>query len=194
MTQVNLLPPEVRSARRSAQATGRIRRASLLGLLLLGGIWGIRTVEVLQLRSDLGSVRSERATVEADLDALSDVATAESAVLLGKQLETALWRGEVSWSQLLIDVSTSVPPGFSLTSLNASAAPGGGPIIGTVTFTASATSTAQPRLWLLRISTQEGWTNGWLNAVQSDGAGNTTVNGSFDLTSSSITTRGGRQA
>lgn len=193
MTQVNLLPPEVRAARRSTAVTAGIRRAALIALLLLGGLYGIRTVEVLQLRSDLRDVRDEMVATQAEIDALADVAEAEQAVRAGAALETTLWVGEVSWSELLLRISRTVPPGFTLTSLNAQAAGGGGPTIGTVTFSARAANSAQPRLWLQRIASEDGWANGWLGSVQEDAAtGGATVSGSFDLTPEAITLRGGR--
>lgn len=194
MTQVNLLPPEVRREQRSFRAAGRIRRASLIGLLLLGGLYGIRTFEVFQLRSDLDAVRVQAAESQAQLSELQDVATALAAVRAGGDLETTLWRGEVSWSALLLRLSRVVPPGFSLTSLNAQAAGGAGATIGTVSFSATATNAAEPRIWLQRIAAEEGWANGWLGSVQEADNGDATVNGSFDLTADSITVRGGGPA
>lgn len=192
MTQVNLLPPEVRSERRAATATAGIRRASLIALLLLGGLYGIRSFEVFQLRADLEAIRAEAAATQVRIDALADVASAEQTVRVGADLESALWRGEVSWSELLLRISKAVPPGFTLTSISAQASGVDGPTIGSVAFSATASSTAQPRLWLERIAAQEGWANAWLGSVQDSGTG-ATVAGSFDLTPASITLRGGRQ-
>lgn len=194
MTQVNLLPPEVRAERRSSIATGRIRRASLMGLLLLGGIYGIRSFELLQLNSDIEATRADAAITQAEIAELSSVEEAQKSVVAGQVLETALWRGEVSWSALLIQISRAVPPGFSLTSLSAQAAGGSGPMIGNVSFAATAANSAQPRLWLQRIAAEEGWANGWLGSLQEDVGGRATVNGSFDLTTDAITPRGGGPA
>lgn len=194
MTQVNLLPPEVRTARRAAAANGRIRRASLIGLLLLGGLYGIRSVEVVLLRGELADVRAEAASTQERIDALAEIATAEQVVRAGSALESQLWRGEVSWSTLLLEISEAVPTGFTLTTLNAQAAIADGPTIGTVAFSAAAGTTAQPRLWLQRIAAQEGWANGWLGSVTEDPAGGATVTGSFDLTPNAVTIRGGGPA
>lgn len=194
MTRVNLLPAEVRSQRRSLRATGRIRRGSLIALLLLGGLYGIRTFEVLRLKSDLEEVRAEKSAIQAEIDSLADIADAQTAVLSGIELERGLWRGEVSWSDLLLRVSRVVPPTFSLTSLSAQATGLEGSTIGGVTFAATASNAAEPRLWLQRIAAEEGWANGWLSSVQESEAGDATVTGSFDLTPASITARGGGPA
>lgn len=194
MTRVNLLPPEIRAERRSTRAVGRIREASLIGLLLIGGLYGIRTFEVYGLRADLEAVRAQQAEVQASVEALADVASSLSAVQAGQQLERSLWSGEVSWSELLLKVSRVVPPGFTLTSLNAQASGGAGATIGTVTFSATATNTAEPRVWLQRLASEEGWANPWLGSVAAGAGGDATVNGSFDLTSESVTPRGGGQS
>ena len=73
MSRVNLLPPEVRKARRDSDLARRIRFFAICGFLLLGGLYSIRTTELFLVNRDRDAVRDEQVLVElkaAGLDSL----------------------------------------------------------------------------------------------------------------------------
>lgn len=191
MSRVNLLPPEVKKRRANLRLARRIRFFGICAVLLLGGLYGLRTFQVLALRSDLADVQAEQASITAQIDALADVAQAQSAVDSSRQLISSLMRGEISWSEQMLHVATTVPPEFSLNTLSGSLS--GDPsqiLVGSLTFSASSSGFSPAQAWILRLQSQEGWTNGWVGSVQ--GLPVTTVAGSVDLMQQSLTPRGGR--
>lgn len=192
--RINLLPPEVRRARGEAATIRRIRLFGLLALLLLGGLYGIRSAEVIYLRGDLDELRAQQAAGEVERQQLGEVAIARDAVVASQTLGAQLLRGEVSWSQQLLRLSQAVPQGFTFTSVTGSATPDGvGGLVGSVTFSAVSRDFVPAREWLLRIAAQEGWTNGWVSSITS-GDNGFAVSGSYDLTAASLSPRGGGPA
>lgn len=192
--RVNLLPPEVRRARRDAGILRRIRFAGFAALLLLGGVYGIRTAEVFFLRGDLDDLRAQQAVVQTQLQELADVAAARDAVLAGRALGAQLLRGEISWSAELLRLSQAVPTGFTLTSVSGSTSAGDVPaLVGSVTFSAVSRDFVPTQTWLIRIAAQEQWANGWVSSIAAEES-SYAVSGSFDLTPSAISGRGGGPA
>lgn len=192
--RVNLLPPEVRAARREAATLRRIRVFGFLALLLLVGFYGIRSAEVILLRGDLDDIRTQQAAVEAERARLGDVAAARSATVAAETLSAQLLRGEISWSEQLLRLSGVVPTGFTFTSVNGQANPDGvAGLVGSVTFSASSRDFLPARTWLTRIAAEEGWTNGWVTSI-SPSDGGFAVGGSYDLTTASLSPRGGGPA
>lgn len=191
MTTVNLLPPEFRKQRSSAVLARRIRVISLLGALLIGGLYGVRTLEVVGLNRDLEDVRAEQVAVQAQIDALGDVASARDAVAAADGLVRVAMQGEVSWAEQFLLLAKTIPPGFTLTSLSAQAAPGAGPIIGTLSFSATSDGFAPTERWLIALAAQPGWANPWIGGVSGDGDEAFTVSGTVDLTTEIFTVRGG---
>lgn len=191
MSRVNLLPPEVKKRRANLRLARRIRFFGICAVLLLGGLYGLRTFQVLSLRQDLADVQAEQASVTAQIDALADVAQAQNAVDASRQLVATLMRGEISWSEQLLHVATTVPPEFGLSSLSGTST--GDPsqiLVGSLTFSANSDGFSPAQAWILRLQAQEGWVNGWVGSVQ--GLPVTTVGGSVDLTQEALTSRGGR--
>jgi Tfp pilus assembly protein PilN len=192
--RVNLLPPEVRRARRDAGILRRIRFAGFALLLLLGGVYAIRTAEVFFLRGDLDDLRVQQAAVQAERQQLAEVAAARDAAVSARALGAQLLRGDISWSEQLLQLSQAIPTGFTLTSMSGSTSPGDVPgLVGTVTFSASSRDVVPTQTWLIRIAAQEGWANGWVSSISAE-EGSYAVSGSFDLTPAALSARGGASA
>lgn len=191
MSRVNLLPPEVRKARRDAGLARRIRFLGLCALLLLGGVYGIRTVQLFLVNGDLDAVRQEQAAVEAQLSELSDVATKRDAISAGEALTAEVLRGEVAWSDQFIRIARAVPPGVTLTSLGGQVSGDQGVgVIGSISFTAVSQQLIPTETWLVRLEAQEGWANGWVTSAVAVENQNFTIGGSIDLTVDAISARG----
>lgn len=190
MSRVNLLPAEVKKQRANLRLARRIRFFGVCAVLLLGGLYGLRTFEVMGLKRDLADVQAERASVQAQIDSLAEVAQTQAAVEAARQLVAGLTTGEIAWSEQMLHVATTVPSEFTLSSLNGTSS--GDPsmvLIGSLTFSASTKGFAPVQSWIDRLQTQEGWTNGWVGSAQ--GLPDTVVNGSVDLTQEALSPRGG---
>lgn len=194
MSRINLLPIEVRKARSNARIARSIVFVGAAFGILLGGLYLIRTWEIITLNGDLREIETERAAVEARFDEYATVAANQSALEYGQDVVRALLAGEVSWSEQMLELASTVPPGFTLTSLSgSSSADPNAPVIGSLSWAASASGYPPTEVWLERLAAQEGWSNPWLTSLSGEGA-TVTVNGSVDLTPDAITARGGGPA
>lgn len=191
MSRVNLLPPEVRKARRDADLIRRIRFFALCGVLLLGGLYTIRTVELFLVNRDLDSVREDQALVQVRLAELAEVRTQRDAIIAGEALTAQLLIGEVSWSDQFLRIASAVPPGVVLTTLDGQVAGDQGVgVIGSVSFTAASDQLIPAEAWLRRLAIEEGWANGWVSSAILAENEIFTVSGSIDLTTDAISARG----
>lgn len=191
MSRVNLLPAEIRRARRDAALVHRIRFFALCAILFLGGVYAIRTYEIFSLDAQVRDVVAQQASVEGELQALADVAATRDAAVAARALTRQLLVGEVPWSEQLLRIAASVPPGFTLEALAGQLTPDPGTgIIGSITFQAISRELVPTQTWLVRLAAQEGWANPWISSAVSD-QGPFAVQGSVDLTSASLSSRGG---
>lgn len=189
--RVNLLPPEVRRARRDAGLVRRIRFVALCLVLLLGGIYGIGVARLLVIRGELEDLRVQQESVRSSITALADVAGARDGVAAYRGYVAQVLAGEILWSDQMLRVAQAVPPGFTLSSLSGVGAPdAGNGIVGSLTFSGSAPRIVDARSWLSRIATTEGWANGWLGSVQGGTDASVTLAGTVDLTTESLSQRG----
>lgn len=194
MSRINLLPPEVRKERENARLARRIRVGGLALVVLLTGLYGIRTWQVVSLRGELDASRSEAAAVQAQLDNYAEIVTQQQAIESAKGIVASLLAGEISWSEQMLTLASTVPSGFALTSVSGTVAPQATTgIIGSLTWSGTSSGYVPAEAWLTRIDAQEGWANGWAGSVQG-GDGAVTTSGSVDLTSGAITPRGGGPA
>lgn len=194
MNRVNLLPAEVR---RDQANTALVRRITVVGLALaalLAGLYGIRSWQIIGLRSELQDVNARRSTVEAEIATYAEVSAGEVAVASAHLVVSSLLRGEVSWSEQMLILSSTVPAGFTLSSVSGSVVGDPSlPIIGTLAWSATSGDLGASEVWLNRLAAQEGWANGWVGSF-SGGPGGYTLSGSVDLTPAAITPRGGGPA
>lgn len=195
MTRVNLLPAEIVAERAAARLSRRILTVGAWLAILLMGLYGIRTFEVLQVRGQLDDLRAEQQVVQQQLDELADVAAARESVEAASALAIGLLDGEVSWAEQLLTVATAVPPSFTLTALDGRVGPiSETGVIGSISFTATSRAFVPTQQWLIRLAAQEGWVNPWLSGLQGDGQSAFSVVGSVDLTPQIVTARGGGPA
>lgn len=194
MSRINLLPPQVRRERASAGLARKIRVSGLALAALLLGLYGIRAWQVLGLRGELEAAQTEAAGVQAQIDTYAEVVAEQQSVEFARGIVTALLAGEVSWSEQMLTLASTVPSGFALTSVSGTVAPQATTgIIGSIAWSATSSGYVPTEAWLTRLDGQEGWANGWAGSVQG-GDGGVTTSGSVDLTSEAITPRGGGPA
>lgn len=194
MSRINLLPPEYVEERVAKALARRLRRYAAIGAALLALVYVGRTGQVVYLDRQIAHVRADQAGVQEQLDALADVAAARDAGVAAVTITRDVLRGEVSWSEQLVDVARAFPPGMVLTSISGQIIPGQtSGIVGSVTYTAVSVQLPATPVLLTRIAAQEGWANAWVSSVGLEDGGIGT-NGSWDLTDAAITARGGGAA
>ncbi|HSL11836.1 MAG TPA: hypothetical protein VLA82_11035 [Actinomycetota bacterium] len=207
MSQVNLLPPEILEAQRWRRTTGLVAAA---GAVLLGLIFLFYLMQVGALGSARDDVEAQEATNQqlraqiADLQRFEDLQVRAQAK---QELLAAAFRGEASFSGLLMDLSRVIPSDAALNSLAVTitpptaegdpavdpaadpAAPG---FVGAITTAGEAQGFDTLSTWLTRLEQVQGWVNPWMSTIAQRDEGGTiyTFASGVDLTPDVLTQRG----
>lgn len=184
MTQVNLLPREVKQRQTVRRRTGMV---AALGALVVGVIlvfWFLQGVRLNDIQGQLDAQNAVNADLQEQVNGLQQYADLKANLDQRKALLTSALANTVHWSQILNDVSDVQPNSMWLSSLtgtvNSPAAtipvpgapvtptPGGG-LIGSIQFQGNALDTNTIAEWLTVLDGEKGWVNPWMgNATLGD--------------------------
>ncbi|MEA2550406.1 MAG: hypothetical protein QOE25_175 [Actinomycetota bacterium] len=184
MTQVNLLPPEIRQraiVRRNTFLIG-IAGVLLIGLMVL--LYLIQSGKLADVNKQVDAQEKTNASLQTQANGLSKFAElktrADAEALALKQV----YAGEVSWSSMLQDLSDVMPSDAFLTSLTATTAASGAAapatttpttgttvFVGQLTFAGNAYQLVTFPVWLDRIGSIKGIENPYLNSYSESPAG-----------------------
>jgi Tfp pilus assembly protein PilN len=191
MTQVNLLPTDIKVEKQVRRMTGLVVAA---GVAVVGLLFFIFILQAARLESAQEALSAEQAVnrgLSTEIAKLAPFQQLESAVSAQRALLTAVEVGEVRWSGILRDVSIVQPDQMYLSSFSGSVDPVGGPRsgpslagqIGSLQFSGTVLDHPTLARWLTRLEEVTGWVNSWVNSASRDpGTGHLTFNGSVDLT------------
>jgi Tfp pilus assembly protein PilN len=217
MTQVNLLPSDVRERQRSR----RLVAAAIAGVgavvALLFFVFVLQSARLSNAEQKLQAQQAVNADLQTKVTSLQRFAALKQTVAAREALTTAALNGQVAWSGVLRDVSMVIPNQMWLTAFNASisdtstapavssgasSAPQVGlpSMAGTITFQGMASDFPTVAKWLVRLEQVKGWVNSWAgSAVRSSGADQSQANAnkvaftaSVDLTAEA-TVQGSKQ-
>ena len=200
MSQVNLLPREILERQKIRRNTALI---ALVGAFVLLGVVGLYLLEGSKLSSvndQIAAQDAENATVQTQIAQLQSYADLQTQAQQQQQLLDSAWSGEVSFSGLLMDVSSVIPPDMDLSSLNvtliAPAAAGTTTtttaFVGNINMAGEGLNSQTIATWLTRLETTvKGWANPWASTItlNVDG-GPYTLTTTVDLTTAVVTPRG----
>jgi type IV pilus assembly protein PilN len=206
VSQVNLLPSELRE-RQAIRRTTSLVVAAGLGVLALIGIFYVFQVQRLsQVQSDLEAQQSRNAQLGTRIASLQEFADLQAELASKEALVGEIFVNEVSWSSALLDVSRVIPDASYLTNLTGQITPtvvgevateptGGTPettLIGNMTFAGVANQTETIATWITRLEEVRGWVNAWVNSAQEDAPFSRiyTFSNGLDLTQEAATARG----
>jgi Fimbrial assembly protein (PilN). len=200
VSQVNLLPREILERQKIRRNTALI---ALVGAFVLLGVVGLYLLEGSKLSSvndQIAAQDAENATVQTQIAQLQSYADLQTQAQQQQQLLDSAWSGEVSFSGLLMDVSSVIPPDMDLSSLNvtliAPAAAGTTTtttaFVGNINMAGEGLNSQTIATWLTRLETTvKGWANPWASTItlNVDG-GPYTLTTTVDLTTAVVTPRG----
>jgi Tfp pilus assembly protein PilN len=206
VSQVNLLPPELRERQAIRRTTSLVVAAGLAVLALIGIFYFFQVQRLAQTQSDLEAQQSRNAQLESQIASLQQFADLQAELAQKEALVGEIFVNEVSWSSALLDVSRVIPDASYLTNLTgqitptvvgevATAPTGGTPettLIGNMTFAGVANQTETIATWITRLEEVQGWVNAWVNSVQEDAPFSRiyTFSNGLDLTQEAATARG----
>jgi Tfp pilus assembly protein PilN len=176
VSQVNLLPPELRQ-RAAARRTTSIVVAAGLGILTLIGVFYFLQMQRLSgIRADLEEQQATNAQLQTQIQELQAFATLQAELSAKEDLVTSLFVNEVSWSSALLDISRVIPDAAFLTNLTGQIQPTTGGegatiptaagLIGNMSFAGQARESETIATWLVRLEQVDGWVNAWMTNQQ----------------------------
>jgi Tfp pilus assembly protein PilN len=206
VSQVNLLPSELRERQAIRRTTSLVVAAGLAVLALIGIFYVFQVQRLSQVQSDLEAQQSRNAQLGTQIASLQEFADLQAELASKEALVGEIFVNEVSWSSALLDVSRVIPDASYLTNLTGQITPtvvgevateptGGTPettLIGNMTFAGVANQTETIATWITRLEEVQGWVNAWVNSAQEDAPFSRiyTFSNGLDLTQEAATARG----
>ena len=205
MSQVNLLPPELRQRLAIRRTTSLVVAAALGALALIGLFYFLQLQRLADTQDELEAQQDRNTELQSQIDGLQQFAALQ-AELAGKQvLLSTIFVNEVSWSSALLDVSRVIPDASYLTNLTGQVTaalegevvePSGGTpettLIGNMTFQGVAQEVDTIATWITQLEQVQGWVNAWVTSAQEDVPFSNiyTFSNGLDLTQEAATARG----
>jgi len=191
MTQVNLLPSDVRERQRTRRLTLAVVAgvAGVLALVLF--VFVLQSARLASAKRQLAAQESVNDGLRSDIAGLQQFAQLKQTVADRVALRDDLLRSQILWSGILRDLSMVIPGKVYLTSMSGtvtdvSQSPTlpAGDLVGTIQFQGVATDQPAVALWLTRLEQVDGWVNSWISQsakANVDGVDKVQFSGTIDL-------------
>lgn len=202
MTQVNLLPREIRQRQTTRRQTGVVAALGAVAVGALLVMWFLQGIRLSDFNDKIDAQNATNQGLETQVAALQHFADEQAALEARKTLLQSAVANTIRWSGVLNKVAQVEPDTMWLDSMTGSATPpvattpgttpaGGTALIGSLQFSGSSLDTSTIALWLTNLEAVPGWVNPWFtSATKAD------VNGTSVWTFSStvdLDTRAARQ-
>ena len=182
MTQVNLLPREVKQRQTVRRRTGLV---VALGALVVGVIlafWFLQGVRLNDFDQQVAEQEAVNAELQQQVASLQKYADQKAALDAQKALLQSALADTVHWSGILNSVSTLEPGSMWLSSLTGTATPPttavpvpgapapvtpttGAQLIGNIQFQGNSLDTDTISEWLTELELPKGWVNPWMGSA-----------------------------
>src|SRR5205823_1842996 len=151
MTQVNLLPPEVRSKQRVRRITAAAVGAVAAVVVLLLVAYVLQSSRLSDANKQLAAQSSLNAGLKGKAASLQHFQQLATDVQAKTQLVDGLMAKQVLWSDALRDISATTPKGVWFTSVTGSLSEPNGQLVGSIQFAGSALSHRDVARWLVSV-------------------------------------------
>jgi Tfp pilus assembly protein PilN len=203
MTQVNLLPPEIRQRAIVRRNTFLIGAAGVLLIALMVFMYLGQASRLAGVNKDIAAQEATNASLRSQADGLTKFATLKAQADAKQIILKQVYANEVAMSSLMQDVSDVMPTDAFLTSIAVTVSPPGAgtptasgatTFIGTVTLDGNAYRLDTFPIWLDRLGTISGFENPFVSSYTENGAGSTLYQftSGADLGEAALTARGSK--
>ena len=211
MTQVNLLPSDVRERQKTRRNFLAVVAGAAGVVVLLLLLYLVQVGRLSSANHDLAAQQAINQGIQARIQKLQGAAELKARVANEQALVDGLLQGEVLWSGVLHDTSMVIPGQVWLTSFTGTLAPAGAAaaapsattsptepsteLVGSIQFQGVAFNQPAVALWLKRIVQVNGWVNSWVTQAATAKIGDTDVIqflSSVDLTTDATTNGGSK--
>lgn len=197
MSQVNLLPPEIRQRAQTRKLTLMVIGAGLVVLVLVGFIFVLQSANLARVQEDLAAQQARNAALDEQIAGLQEFAALQTEAQAKQALLQAAFADEVSFSGILLDLSRVIPSDAYLSTFSAQIAPPStdltttSPLIGSMTAAGQAQGADSLASWITRLESVKGWVNPWISTFAEAGVSTDrfTFNSGADLTDAVLTDR-----
>lgn len=198
MTQVNLLPPELRAREATRRLTGTVIVVGTIVLALIGVFYFVQVMNESRAEDRLAARQAANALLQDQVNSLQQYAELQNELQARKTLVDTVLVNEVSWSGVLADVSMIIPSDAYLTSLNGALTPptttpvGPTTLIGNMSFAGVSLQTEPIASWLNKLDGVQGWVNSWMTSAseQTPFSKTYTFDSGVDLTTAAASPQG----
>jgi Tfp pilus assembly protein PilN len=205
VSQVNLLPPELRQRLAIRRTTSLVVATALGVLALIGVFYFLQMQRLVDAQDELRAQQDRNAELQSQIDGLQQFADLQAELASKQELLATVFVNEVSWSTALLDISRVIPDPSYLTNLTGqitatqageAAEPTGGTpettLIGNMTFQGVAQEVDTIATWITQLEQVQGWVNAWVTSAQEDAPFSNiyTFSNGLDLTQEAATARG----
>lgn len=202
MSQVNLLPPEIRQAEQVRRQTTIVALVGLVVLVAIGFFYFLQTTRLSDAESRLQAQQDTNQGLQTQIADLQRFADLRVDLQRRRALVDVVLANEVSWSGVLLDVSRVIPNVAYLENLTAALsvqtgvaeapAAGEADLVGNMQFQGQALDEETLAVWLTRLEQVRGWVNPWLSNASETGPRSNiyTFSSSVDLSPDVVTERG----
>ena len=193
MTQVNLLPTDVRQRLKTRQLTVLVFMVSAIVVAGLLAVFVLQSHKLASANSDLAAAQSQNQQLQAKVNSLTRFQQLADERDAQKSTVQKAKAGTVEFSGVMHDLSMVIPSNVYLSNMSAnlqlgdgaSVAPNEGGVIGNIQFGGSASDHLAVATWLTRLAQVTGWDNSWITASTKRGSnGNGTKTDWVDFTGS----------
>ncbi len=176
MTQVNLLPREIRQRQTTRRQTGIVAALGAVAVGALLVMWFLQGIRLSDFNDKIDAQNATNQGRETQVAALQHFADEQAALEARKTLLQSAVANTIRWSGVLNKVAQVEPDTMWLDSMTGTAtalvaatpgtAPAGGTsLIGSLQFSGSSLDTATIALWLTNLETVPGWVNPWFTSA-----------------------------
>lgn len=200
MSRVNLLPSEIKKGQENRRRFMLFLLAGIAIVLLVFAFWFIQSMRLSDAQDQVQAQNQVNAGIQQNIASLQQYEQLQTDAQQQEQLLAAAYAGEVSYSQMLLDVSKVIPSDTYLTTFASTLqAPTASTsttttttFVGNMTFSGETLHFDSLSTWLNRLESVQGWANPWTSNVSADAsvAGAYQFDTTVDLTQDALTERG----